>query len=157
LVDRVYLTLGQGDSYNVSSGVGTVAWVDKLLLVTQFMILVVAPGVPSCDLSNTFDSFNLGSVNGQVVGAQPDHYDQAIISNSYGFSSFGCKSLRLSNAITSGSFGDQTFSPAVANPAGESTSYNHFEASFRYRFYTVRRPTRIIFICLVRTMETAQE
>ena len=31
-VDRVYLTLGMGDSYNVSSGVGTVAWVDTVTI-----------------------------------------------------------------------------------------------------------------------------
>jgi hypothetical protein len=31
-VDRVYLTLGMGDSYNVSSGVGTVGWVDKVTI-----------------------------------------------------------------------------------------------------------------------------
>jgi predicted ribosomally synthesized peptide with SipW-like signal peptide len=31
-VDRVYLTLGIGNSYNVSSGVGTVGWVDKVTI-----------------------------------------------------------------------------------------------------------------------------
>jgi len=31
-VDRVYLTLGMGDSYNVSPGVGTVGWVDKVTI-----------------------------------------------------------------------------------------------------------------------------
>jgi predicted ribosomally synthesized peptide with SipW-like signal peptide len=31
-VDRVYLTLGIGDSYNVSLGVGTVGWVDKVTI-----------------------------------------------------------------------------------------------------------------------------
>ena len=31
-VDRVYLTLGMGNSYNVSLGVGTVGWVDKVVI-----------------------------------------------------------------------------------------------------------------------------
>lgn len=31
-VDRVYLTMGIGNSYNVSPGVGTVAWVDKVTI-----------------------------------------------------------------------------------------------------------------------------
>ena len=43
---------------------------------------------------------------------------------------FGSQALRASNAVTSGSFGDQTFSPGLANPAGESGA-PHFDASFR--------------------------
>jgi hypothetical protein len=31
-VDRVYLTLGMGNSYNVAPGVGTVGWVDKVVI-----------------------------------------------------------------------------------------------------------------------------
>jgi hypothetical protein len=31
-VDRVYLTLGMGDSYNVSPGAGTVGWVDQVTI-----------------------------------------------------------------------------------------------------------------------------
>jgi len=31
-IDRVYLTMGMGPSYNVSPGVGTVAWVDKVVI-----------------------------------------------------------------------------------------------------------------------------
>jgi hypothetical protein len=37
-------------------------------------------------------------------------------------SSFGGQSLRISNAVTSGSFGDQTFSPSVPNDAGEESA-----------------------------------
>jgi hypothetical protein len=128
-VSRVYLTEGMGDAYH-STPNGTVAWVDTVTIGSTTYDFVLAPTVPNCNANSSFDSFNLGSVNDQGGWSSTGQYDQAIVSNSYGFSSFGCKSLRLSNAITSGSFGDQTFSPAVANPAGESTSYNHFEASF---------------------------
>jgi hypothetical protein len=42
-VDRVYLTLGMGDSYNVSSGVGTVAWVDTVTIGGTTYNFVTAP------------------------------------------------------------------------------------------------------------------
>jgi hypothetical protein len=43
---------------------------------------------------------------------------------------FGSQALRLSDAVTSGSFGDQTFSPGLSSPAGEGAE-KHFTASFR--------------------------
>jgi len=74
----------------------------------------------------------LGPYDVQValVSAFPD-------ASGYGF---GSQALRISDAVTSGSFGDQTFSPGVADEAGESGSDNaglsgglrqpHFAASF---------------------------
>ena len=44
---------------------------------------------------------------------------------------FGTQTLRLSNAITSGSFGDQTFSPGLSQVAGESPAQKHFDATFK--------------------------
>jgi hypothetical protein len=49
-------------------------------------------------------------------------YDHKIDSNVTGFTSFGLKSLRLSNAVTSNCLQDQTFSPPVVEAAGETTS-----------------------------------
>ncbi|MFA6520648.1 MAG: peptidoglycan-binding protein [Candidatus Paceibacterota bacterium] len=96
---------------------------------------------PACS-DTSFDSFSLGSVNGQDGWSVAGSYDQAVVDNTYGYSSFGCKSLRLSNAVTSGSFGDQTFSPSNSNEAGEidstngdmsgGTRQNHFEAQFDF-------------------------
>ena len=44
---------------------------------------------------------------------------------------FGVQSLRLSDAVTSGSFGDQTFSPGLTQPAGEATGLNkRFSSTF---------------------------
>lgn len=84
---------------------------------------------------STFDSgFNDGSVNGQNGWRSTGGFDQAIVSNVFGFAENGCKSLRISNAVTSGAFGNQTFSPAAANRAGESTvvanGMSHYEAEF---------------------------
>jgi hypothetical protein len=79
-------------------------------------------------------AYTTGNINGQNGWSKTGPYDVAVASVSafpaaagYGF---GAQALRTSDAITSGSFGDQTFSPGLANPAGESTGYSHFEASF---------------------------
>ncbi|PIR88814.1 MAG: hypothetical protein COU09_00060 [Candidatus Harrisonbacteria bacterium CG10_big_fil_rev_8_21_14_0_10_44_23] len=60
--------------------------------------------------------------------------------NTYGYTTFGCQSLRISNAVTSGSFGDQTFAAPLSDSVGEAdattgsfsegTRYNHYEAQF---------------------------
>ena len=97
--------------------------------------------IPVCDTTiSSFDTFNNGTVNGQQGWSSTGPFDQAIVSNTYGHDSFGCKSLRISNAVTSGSFGDQTFSYSVANEAGDTdaqnggmsggTRQNHYEAQF---------------------------
>lgn len=96
---------------------------------------------PACSSDDTtFDTFTLGSVNGQHGWSATGPYDQAIVNNTYGYPTFGCKSLRISDAVTSGSFGDWVFSYSVANEAGETaaenggmsggTRQNHFEAQF---------------------------
>jgi hypothetical protein len=89
---------------------------------------------------SAFDTGTLGSVNGQSGWTITGAFDQAVVANTYGFSAFGCKTLRISDAITSGSFGDQLFSPADTNEAGEADALNgglsggtrkvHFEAQF---------------------------
>lgn len=76
------------------------------------------PEIPVCDVSS-FDDFSLGTVNGQSGWSATGAYDQAVVDNTYGYTSFGCKSLRLSNAITSGAFGDQTFAAPIADSVGE--------------------------------------
>lgn len=102
---------------------------------------ITVADTPACSSDDTtFDTFSLGNVNGQHSWSSTGPYDQAIVDNTYGYSTFGCKSLRLSNAVTSGSFGDQTFSYSNANEAGEAVStnggqsggtrQNHFEAQF---------------------------
>ncbi|HVW67159.1 MAG TPA: LamG domain-containing protein, partial [Candidatus Peribacteraceae bacterium] len=93
---------------------------------------VVPPSTPSCSTSSSFDSFTDGSVNGQGGWKSTGPFDQAVVDNTYGYSSFGCKSLRISNAVTSGGFGNQTFAAPTADTAGESTiaSNNHFDAQF---------------------------
>jgi hypothetical protein len=85
-----------------------------------------------------------GTINGQNDWSSTGSYDQAVVTNvSPAPTSFGTQSLRISNAITSGSFGDQTFSRRLTNPAGETTAdengfslggarQNHFEAQWQF-------------------------
>lgn len=95
---------------------------------------------PVCG-SSTFDSFNLGSVDGQDGwNATGTSYDHEVVSNTYGFTDFGCKTFRISDEVASGSFGDWVFTKSNTNEAGETTALNggfssgtrqsHFEAEF---------------------------
>jgi hypothetical protein len=76
-----------------------------------------------------------GNINGQQGWMKTGPFDVEVESVAsypaaagYGFDA---QALRLSNAVTSGSFGDQTFSPGLLEPAGEAPARPHFEASFR--------------------------
>ncbi|MBI5044396.1 MAG: hypothetical protein HZC02_00540 [Candidatus Levybacteria bacterium] len=90
--------------------------------------------------------YNLGVINAQdgwsslgSAGSGCAVYDHAV-NSALGTTGFGSQSLRISNAITSGCFGDQTFSKSLINEAGESSAVNnglsggtrqtHFEGSF---------------------------
>ncbi|MDQ8155399.1 MAG: hypothetical protein P3B98_12125 [Gemmatimonadota bacterium] len=110
----------------------------------------------------SFESFTPGAINGQFdwqsmggVGNAPPPgtcavYDHeisnasALIAGIDATEFLGARSLRLSNAVTSGCYGDQTFSYRTANVAGESSARwgtaefalpgarldNHFEAEW---------------------------
>jgi len=69
------------------------------VLVGLTPMAVYAAGEP-CN-GSTFDSFIDGSVNGQGGWKVTGPYDQAVVPNTYGYSTFGCKTFRLSNAVTS--------------------------------------------------------
>lgn len=93
---------------------------------------ILPPQIEACN-DSTFDGFTLGSVNGQAGWkATNPNFDQEVENNTYGYEAFGCKSLRLSNSYTSGSFGDQTFSASAATLAGESAANDHYEATFSF-------------------------
>jgi hypothetical protein len=87
-------------------------------------------------------TYTLGTINGQDGWSKTGPYDVEVAANTYGFASFGDQVLRISNAITSGSFGDQTFSKSLVNEAGEGDALNggfsggirenHFEAQFDF-------------------------
>ena len=77
----------------------------------------------------------LGNINGQQGWMKTGPYDVNVASVAafpaaakYGF---GAQALRLSDAVTSGSFGDQTFSPGLLSPAGESLTTHIVDARFQ--------------------------
>jgi hypothetical protein len=98
------------------------------------------PETPVCSSDSSFDDFILGSVNGQSLWSATGPYDQAVVNNTYGFATFGCKTLRVSDAIASGSFGDWIFAAPNTNSVGETEAttggfgegirQNHFESQF---------------------------
>src|SRR5258708_21459884 len=96
--------------------------------------------------STNFESCALGTINVQdgwsslgSIGAGCAVYDHAVDS-SFGTPGFGSQSLRISNAVVSGCFGDQTFSKSLTDEVGEVDAVNggfsggtrqrHFESQF---------------------------
>jgi hypothetical protein len=81
--------------------------------------------------------YTVGNINGQGEAGntwlKSGPYDAAV-ADAAGFPAigalgFGTQALRISNAITSGSFGDQTFSPSVT-PAVAGTTRHTFASTF---------------------------
>src|SRR2546423_4100212 len=111
----------------------------KLLLVATvlaalFAAVSFAPALAD-STTITFEppAYHPGSPNGQdgwsstgSAGMGCAQYDHEIVSNyPTAPASFGTQSLRMSNAVVSGCFGDRTFSKSLANEAGESTATNN--------------------------------
>ncbi len=113
------------------------------------LALMVAAIALADTASVNFETYTLGTVDGQdgwssdgAAGSGCAVYDHAVANNTYGYASFGTKSLRMSNAVTSGCFGDQTFSKPISDEAGEATAEGlpalggvrkpHFEAEWDF-------------------------
>ncbi len=117
----------------------------RILLLTGLVVALAAAGSavaggPKADKVGpiTFEpsqGYVLGSINGQQGWMKSGAYDVAVAgvasfpaASGYGF---GTQALRMSNAVASGSFGDQTFSPGLSSPAGEGSAAAHFSARFK--------------------------
>ena len=83
--------------------------------------LVVGAASASADsvgpISFETPAYTVGDINGQDGWLKSGSYDAAIDTSTV--TGFGAQSFRISNAVTSGSFGDQTFSKPTVNDAGE--------------------------------------
>lgn len=75
---------------------------------------------PTYVLNSTVDGVDGWSSKG-AAGSGCAVYDHRV-SSSLGVAGFGTQSLRISNAVTSGCFGDQTFSKSLVDEAGETTA-----------------------------------
>jgi hypothetical protein len=107
-------------------------------LLSAVLAAVFVPAA-SADLVGpiTFESpqYTAGDINAQQGWSKTGPYDVAVAPTA-GFPGaqprilFGKQALRLSNAVTSGSFGDQTFSPGLDEQAGESLRNREFDMGF---------------------------
>jgi len=110
------------------------------------LALLAMPAAAGADTTGTLfepPSFVPGTINGQGGWLKSGGFDAAVVTNSASVAAvFGAQSLRISNATTSGSFADQTFSAPLVDGAGEATSVNggqaggarqpRFDASFQF-------------------------
>jgi len=101
------------------------------VLVAAPLIAAAGPSASADSTSIDFETFAVGSPNGQAgwtalgsagLGGTP--YDHQVVANAGAPSSFGTRSLRISNAVTSGAFGDQTYSSSLGEAAGEVDADN---------------------------------
>jgi hypothetical protein len=111
-------------------------WVAAVAVLAVSAGFAVAAGADSLG-PITFEppAYTVGNINGQQGWKKTGAYDVAVAAvasfpaaSGYGF---GTQALRLSNAVVTGAFGDQTFTPALASPAGEAPAQTHFDASFQ--------------------------
>jgi hypothetical protein len=73
----------------------------------------------------TFDSpYTVGDINGQQGWSNTGGFDAAVVSTD------GGQALRISDAVTSESFGDQTFSPGLGEPASEGSAIRKVHVTF---------------------------
>ena len=102
-----------------------------LLLASLVLGLVAFTTAATADTINsiTFETYTVGNIDGQQGWMKTGPFDAAVknVAQRHGF---GNQALRISDAVTSGSFGDQTFSPGLASPAGEA-GMKLFKSSFR--------------------------
>ena len=112
--------------------------------VIFFAIIFSATTVFADSVSVNFEDppYTLGNINGQDGWSKTNPSFDVEVDDSMGTTGFGAQSLRFSNAFTTGSFGDQTFSKSLSDEAGEvdavngglsgGTRQNHFEGEFDF-------------------------
>lgn len=125
---------------------------NKLVLtavLTASSVFILPHSALADSVSVNFENppYVLGTINAQngwsslgSAGSGCAIYDHAVANNIYRYTTFGGQSLRISNARTSGCFGDQTFAKPLANSVGETaatagaysvgTKQRHFETQF---------------------------
>lgn len=99
----------------------------KLIMGAALALSLTFAATASAD---SFDTFHTGSVNGQFGWKATGPYDQEVVSVE------GDKKLRISNAVTSGSFADMPYSAPVQKAAGENAGNNVLTNEFTFRSAT---------------------
>lgn len=118
----------------------------KLVATVALVGMATVPVFAASSVSVNFEAYDLGDIDEQdgwtsdgAAGSGCATYDHAV-SSSLGTAGFAAQSLRISNAVTSGCFGDQTFSKPLSDAVGETgagagiysvgTLQPYFETSF---------------------------
>ncbi|MEX0783396.1 MAG: right-handed parallel beta-helix repeat-containing protein [Dehalococcoidia bacterium] len=104
-------------------------WRLALATIAIGVIALAGREMTSADSSTTdFETYALGTVHNQdgwsssgAAGSGCGVYDHLVDDPSL-ITGFGTKALRISNAVTSGCFGDQTFSGSLGDEAGETSA-----------------------------------
>lgn len=122
----------------------------NLVIAVSFCLLASASVALASTNAIDFEAYTIGTIHNQdgwssagAAGSGCAVYDHVVVdATSYGYASFGSRSLRMSNAVTSGCFGDQTFSKSLTDEAGETTATSagmsggvrktHFEAQWDF-------------------------
>ena len=117
------------DSSSVSRPAPRAAIVGVVAAFASFALLVPGVAVAATN-TTTFEGFALGSVNGKE-GWRSGSSSQAV-APSGGVATFGQQSLRLSNLFATRDFANQTYSPPVAPPAGETLPDTVYIAKFSF-------------------------
>ena len=86
-----------------------------LAMVVALVATLITAFADSSSINFEPPTYALGSINGQDGWSSTGPYDHKVVNNSLypAPASFGLQSLRISNAVTSGSFGDHTFSKSL--------------------------------------------
>lgn len=117
-------------------------------IITVFGFSVALASASTTAVNFESPAYTLGTINLQdgwssfgAAGSGCAVYDHAV-SSSLSTPGFGTQSLRISNAVTSGCFSDQTFSKSLTDEAGETLAQNggmssgtrqkHFEAEWSF-------------------------
>ena len=103
--------------------------VAALCVATVSLVFAGSALADSTTIDFEAPAYATGSIDGQDGWSSTGPYDQAVAGSAV--AGFGSQSLRISNAVTSGSFGDHTFSRPLAEPAGEAGK-SYFEASWQF-------------------------
>ena len=116
----------------------------RLLLLVPLVALISASTVFAAPVAIDFENppYSPGNINGQDGWSKTGPFDVEVVANTTAPATFGAQSLRISNAVTNGSFGDQAFSKSLADEAGETaaennglsggTRHTYFEASWDF-------------------------
>lgn len=118
----------------------------KLVAALMFVFpFAVVPALALADTVNVnFENppYTVGNINSQDGWMKTGAFDGAVVTNTYGFGTFGLQSLRTSDVVTSGSFGDQMFAKPLTDSVGETsatagaysvgTKQSHFEVQFDF-------------------------